>query len=44
MLMSCRRAALVVAVGSIVTSKGGKALQSTLNLRAGTMLAGSTSA
>ena len=41
MLMCCRRAALVVAVGSIVNSKGGKALQSTLNLAAGAMLAGS---
>ena len=35
----CRRAALAVAVGSIVRSKGGIALQSTLNLTAGTLLA-----
>ena len=34
-----RRAALAVAVGSIVRSKGGIALQSTLNLTAGTLLA-----
>ena len=39
MLMCCRRAALAVAVGSIVRSKGGIALQSTLNLTAGTLLA-----
>ena len=37
--MCCRRAALAVAVGSIVRSKGGIALQSTLNLTAGTLLA-----
>ena len=37
--LGCRRAALAVAVGSIVRSKGGIALQSALNLTAETLLA-----
>ena len=37
--VTCRRAALAVAVGSVVRSKGGIALQSTLSLTAGTLLA-----